>query len=91
MEQQEKTEENSQKENYIETEDKKEIKEKVSKKLRELQELRNILNISNCALRFKANITQIIHERIEKNINMNNSSNNYYTKVNSSTDVFKYV
>ena len=90
---QEKTEENliqSDKEiieNKKEEEDK-ELKEKVSKKLREFKELRSILEIPNCTLRFKHSISQIIQERIEKNIEINTSINNYYTKANPNTNVF---
>ena len=90
---QEKTEENVEQMNKEIQENKKEeenkeLKEKVSKKLREFKELRCILEISNCTLRFKHNISQIIQERIEKNININTSINNYYTKTNPTTNVF---
>jgi len=71
-----------------ETEENKEINEKVAKKLREMQELRIIFNIPNCTLRFKHNLSQIIQERIEKNIDLNKTKNNYYTKANPTTDIF---
>ena len=47
-----------------------------------MQELRIIFNIPNCTLRFKHNLSQIIQERIEKNIDLNKTKNNYYTKAN---------
>ena len=81
-------EKNEEMENNVKEEEKKEINEKVQKKLREFQELRIIFNIPNCTLRFKHNLSQIIQERIEKNINLNNSKNNYYTKANPTTDIF---
>ena len=86
IENKEETKEN--KEEIKLAEEKKEINEKVAKKLREMQELRIIFNIPNCTLRFKHNLSQIIQERIEKNIDLNNSKNNYYTKANPTTDIF---
>ena len=56
--------------------------------MREFKELRSILEIPNCVLRFKHNISQIIQERIEKNVDINTSKNNYYTKANPNTDIF---
>ena len=85
---QEKTEEQIENKEIKENKEKEELKEKVSKKLREFKELRCILEIPNCTLRFKHNISQIIQERIEKNININSSINNYYTKTNPNTNVF---
>ena len=50
----------------------------------------NILDNFNLVdfLNKKHNISQIIQERIEKNININSSINNYYTKTNPNTNVF---
>ena len=47
------------------------INEKVKNKLKEFSELKCLYNISNVSLRFKRNISLIIQERVEKNLNMN--------------------
>jgi len=68
--------------------DKDEINEKVKNKLKEFTELKCLYNLSNGALRFKRNISLIIQERVEKNLNLNPKKNNYYTAQSPSTDVY---
>jgi hypothetical protein len=64
------------------------VNEKVKNKLREYQELKCLYNLSNAALLFKRNISLICQERIEKNININPKTNNYYSGKNTSMNVF---
>ena len=64
------------------------VNEKVKNKLREYAELKCLYNLSNAALLFKRNISLICQERIEKNININPKTNNYYSGKNTSMNVF---
>ena len=64
------------------------INEKVKNKLKDYSELRCLYNLSNGGVRFKRNISLIVRERIEKNINKNPGKNNYYSEQNPSCDVF---
>ena len=64
------------------------IYEKVKNKLKDYSELRCLYNLSNGGVRFKRNISLIVRERIEKNINKNPGKNNYYSEQNPSCDVF---
>ena len=64
------------------------VNEKVKNKLREYAEFKCLYNLSNATLLFKRNISLICQERIEKNININPKTNNYYSAKNTSLNVF---
>ena len=68
--------------------EKEKINEKVKNKLKEYAEFKCLYNISNLALRFKRNISLIIQERIEKNLNQNSKKSNYYTAQSPSTNIY---
>ena len=63
-------------------------REKAQKKLQEYNELKCLFNLSNASLRYKRNMALICQERIEKNLNMNPSKNNYYSGKNTAVNVF---
>ena len=65
-----------------------EINEKAKNKLKEYSELKCLYHLSNGGVRYKRDISLIIRERIEKNLNKNQGKNNYYTEKNPSSDVF---
>jgi hypothetical protein len=65
------------------------INEKVKNKLKEYTEFKCLYNLSNAAVRFKRNLSLIVRERVEKNLNINRGKNDYYSSQNPSTDVFK--
>ena len=70
------------------TDNKNLINEKVKNKLKEYSEFKCLYNISNGAVRYKRNISLIVQERVEKNLNINPKKNNYYSGSNPSVDVF---
>ena len=63
-------------------------KDKLQKKLQDYNELKCLFNLSNASLRYKRNMALICQERIEKNLNMNPSKNNYYSGKNTAINVF---
>ena len=64
------------------------IKEKVKNKLQGFAEFKCLYSLSNASLRYKRNLALICQERIEKNLNMNPSKNNYYSGKNPAVNVF---
>ena len=78
------TEENSNTKNDNQSE----IDEKVKQKLKEYSEFKCLYSLSNSALRFKRNISLLIQERIDKNIDTYPNKHNSYMKHINPVDVF---
>ena len=64
------------------------VKDEVKNKLKEYTEFKCLYNIPHISLRFKRNISLIIQERIEKNLNQNSKKNNYYSAQSPSINIY---